>query len=143
MHLRPLHVFVLALALYAPYNRAEIAPAPKPLPLHSALQEKNFYLLSRLQTDPELRRALASDKALGQIASTRTQRLQQALQTCSQDAACRLQPLDWSDQEIQAVSAALSRIYRSNPHLRKILDAKLQASGTYALYEQRGAKTPS
>lgn len=145
MHLRNLLVFFLALAAFPPHNLAEVSPAKKPLPLRASIQDKiqgkiqdkNFQLLSLFQTNPKLRNAITSDNTLKQINSTRHQHLLLALQTCQQDPACTLQPLMWTDEEITAVSSALTRIYQSNPHVRKILDGELQSSGTYVLYQQQ------
>lgn len=140
MNPRHLQIFFLAIAVFTPHTFAEVSPAKKPLPLHSVIQDKDFYLLSLFQTDPEIRNALTSDKILQQITSTRQQRLKLALQICHQDLTCMLQPLMWTDEEIRDISAALARIYQSNPQVRKIIDDELQASGTYVLYQQRGGQ---
>jgi DUF218 domain len=140
MHVRHLQVGLLAIAVFTPHNFAAVSPAKKPLPLHAAIQDKNFYLLSVFQNNPDVRSALMADRILGQINSTRQQRLRRAMQTCQQDPDCMLQPLVWTDDEIHTVSLALDRMYESNPHVRKILDGQLQASGTYVLYQQRGGR---
>jgi hypothetical protein len=135
MHLRHLQICFLALAIFTPHSFAEGSPTRKPLTLHAAIQYKNFYLLSLFQANPKLSGALASDKTLSQINSTRQQRLRQALQTCQQKPECTFQALVWNDEEIHTVSPALAQIYRSNRQVRKILDEELRASGAYELYQ--------
>jgi hypothetical protein len=136
MQARYFHVVFLAIAALAPHTLVAVSPAKEPLPLHSAIQDKNFYLLSIFQRDPEIRDALISDQTLGKINSTRQQRLKQALQTCHQNPECTLQPLLWTDEDIHSVSSALTHIYQSNPHLKNSIDSTLQTSGTYVLYQQ-------
>jgi hypothetical protein len=138
MHLRHVQALFLAIAASAPHSFAAVSPAKEPLPLHAAIQDKNFYLLSLFQTNHDLRSAFMSDPVLSQINSTRQQRLREALQTCKQDADCTLQPLLWNDDEIHTVSLALTRIYQSNSNVRKILDENLQQSGAYVLYQPHG-----
>ncbi|WP_158793241.1 YdcF family protein [Granulicella sp. L60] len=138
MYLRRLLAFFLAVTALAPHSFAEVSPVKKPLPLHAAIQDKNFYLLSLFQTNSVVRKALASDKILSQINTTRQQHLKSATQTCQQSLDCVLQPLIWTDEEIKTVSSALTRIYQTNAHIRKIIDSELQSSGTYVLYQQQG-----
>jgi hypothetical protein len=141
MHLRHLQICFLALAIYTPHSFAEGSPTRKPLTLHAAIQDKNFYLLSLFQANPKLRGALTSDKTLSQINMTRQQRLRQALQTCQQKPECTFQALVWNDEENHTVSLALAQIYRSNRHVRKILDEELRASGAYEHYQAQGGES--
>jgi DUF218 domain len=108
----------------------------KPLPLHSAVQDKDFYLLSLLQSDPQVRRILTTDIALRGISTERERSLALSVRLCKGDAACNLKALLWTDEEIGAVSLALPSIYRSNEPLRSLVDGKLLSSGTYVLYEK-------
>ena len=76
----------------------------KPLPLHSAVQDKDFYLLSLLQSDPQVRRILTTDIALRGISTERERSLALSVRLCKGDAACNLKALLWTDEEIAAVS---------------------------------------
>jgi len=138
MHLRFFQVVFLSIAAFAPHSLWAISPARKPLPLHAAIQDKNFYLLSVFEADPYLRSVLMSDRALDQISSMRQQRLKRALGSCELNPDCALQSLLWTDEDIHVVSSALARLYQSDSRFRKILDKKLQASGAYVLYERQG-----
>lgn len=140
MYLRHLQAFLLAITIFTAQSIAPVYPAKKPLPLHAAVQDKNFYLLSVFETNLEVRNALTSDPKLEEINSTRQQRLKQVLQTCQRDPVCMLQPLLWTDDEIHTLSSALVRIYQSNPQVRKILDRELQASGAYVFYQPQGGQ---
>lgn len=140
MSLRHFLILFVATAGFAPHTFAEVRPAKKPLPLHSAIEDKNFYLLSLFQNNAEINKALASDKTLEALNSARQQRLKSALQTCQQNPTCMLQPLMWTDEDIRIASGALSRIYQNNPNVAAVLDNKLQLSGAYVLNQQRGGQ---
>jgi DUF218 domain len=127
-------LLVLAIVGVAHFSWAD--PTPKPLALRSAVQDKDFYLLSLLQTDPEVRKLLSQDQALDQVSAERQWFLSQALQTCK-DNACRVHAFLWTDEEIRSVSFALARIYKKSPPVRKLVEKELRPSGTYVLYEKQ------
>jgi hypothetical protein len=131
----PLYLLSFIL-LTAPSSSCLSQPIPKPLPLHSAVQDKDFYLLSVLQSDPQVRGILTTDLALKAISTERERSLALSVRLCKGDAVCNLKALLWTDEEIGAVSLALPGIYRSNQPLRSLVDGKLRSSGTYALYEK-------
>lgn len=112
-------------------------PAPKPLPLHAALQDKDFYLLSLLQTAPDVRKVLLEDKALGQVTEERQRFISHALETCKENTACMLHAFSWTEEEIRSVSFALARIYEESVPVRNLVDQGLRPSGTYVLYEKQ------
>jgi hypothetical protein len=106
-------------------------PTPKPLALHAALQDKDFYLLSALQSDLEVRKILSQDQALARVSAERAW----FSQTCKENA-CRVHALLWTDEEISSVSFALARIYKESAAVRKLVEKDLRSSGTYVLYEK-------
>jgi hypothetical protein len=121
--------------------RLSIAQAvTRPLQLHSALQDKDFYLLSALQADSGVRAMLTGDKMLSQISAERQQFLTLALQTCKGDAVCTLRGLVWTEEEIRIVSFALGRIYQGNSSLRELVDKNLRPSGAYVLYQKQSGE---
>ncbi len=97
----------------------------KPLPLHAALQDKDFYLLSLLQEDPRVRTALMADKSLDLISAERQHFLAWSLKTCKGDAACTLKSLLWTEEEIRMVSFALEQLYQEDSSLRELVDKSL------------------
>jgi hypothetical protein len=115
-------------------------PTPKPLALHAALQDKDFYLLSALQTDPEVRKVLLQDQTLVQVSAEREWFLSQALATCK-DNACRMHAFLWTDEEISSVSFALAGIYKESAPVRTLVEKDLRPSGTYVLYEKQDGAT--
>ena len=126
-------LMVLAIVSVTPFSWAD--PTPKPLVLRSPVQDKDFYLLSLLQTDPEVRMAFSQDQALDQLNAERQWFLSQALQTCK-DNACRVHAFLWTDEEIGNVSFALARIYKESAPVRKLVEKNLRPSGAYVLYEK-------
>lgn len=117
-------------------------PIPtKPLPmLHDAVQAKNFYLLSATQTNPAVRAALVSDKALSQVSAEQQQFRGQALRTCKGNAVCTMHSFVWTDEEIRTVSLALARIYQSEAPLREFVDKDLRPRGAYVLYQNQSGE---
>jgi DUF218 domain len=136
MQLGLLSRVLLASAAFALPHYAVAQAAAKPLPLHAAVQDKDFLVLSYLQADPRIRAALTEDKALSLISAEREYFFTLALRTCKGDAVCTLKALLWTDEEIRAVSFALVRRYRDNASLRKMVDGELRQSGAYVLYEK-------
>jgi hypothetical protein len=135
MQIHSLSRLLLVASVFAlPYS--SVAQITKPLPLHDAVQDKDFLLLSYLQADPRVRGALASDKNIDLISAERQRFLSLALKTCKGDAACTLKPLIWTEEEIRAVSFALARSYADNPALRALVDGQLRQSGAYVLYQK-------
>ena len=131
--LRPLLLAVLILPVTSPLFSQ---PAPRPLPMHDAVQDKDFYLLSLLENNPRVRDALAKDKALTEIAAERQRFLASGIQSCKGNAVCAVKGFLWTDEEIQAVSFALARLYEENASLRKMVDGDLRSSGAYILFEK-------
>lgn len=109
----------------------------KHLPLHSAVQDKNFYLLSLLQENPGIRDLLARDKYLKQISAERQDFIDQSLTTCKQNVPCTVKAFLWTEEEIRMVSLALTQIYQDQPSIRSMVDNNLRPSGTYILYRQQ------
>jgi hypothetical protein len=125
---------VITIVSGARYSWGE--PTPEPLTLHAALQDKDFYLLSLLQADPEVRKALSQDQALIQISRERQWFLSQSLKSCKENA-CRIRALLWTDEEVRTVSFALARMYKESAPVRKLVEKELRPSGTYVLYEKQ------
>jgi hypothetical protein len=134
--LRSFSPLLLAIAILSGTRSSWGEPTPKPLTLHAALQDKDFYLLSTLQSDPEVRKVLSQDQALAQVSAEREWFLSQALSTCK-DNACRFHAFLWTDEEISSVSFALAKIYKESAPMRKLVEQDLRPSGTYVLYEKQ------
>jgi hypothetical protein len=130
----------VAILLAASSCRSNSQIAQTPLPLHSAVQDKDFYLLSLLQTDTATRKAVSADAELTEVSAERSRLLALSMRTCK-EVSCTLKTLLWTDEEIGAVSLALERLYRSDASLRTLTDARLRRSGAYATYQkQAGAE---
>ena len=122
---------LVAIVILSGAHSSWAEPIPKPLALHSALQDKDFYLLSTLQSDPEVRKILSQDQALAQVSAER----ERFLQMCKENA-CRVRAFLWTDEEISSVSFALARIYKESAPIRTLVEKDLRSSGTYVLYEK-------
>lgn len=109
----------------------------KPLPIHSPVQDKDFYLLSLLQRDEAVRGRLMGDARLGEIAAERGRALVEAQKTCKGDAVCTLKPVLWTDEEIHAVSLALTALADRDSAVRGLVDRALRPSGAYVLFAKQ------
>ena len=109
----------------------------RPLPLHAPLKDKDFYLLSIFQSDPDVRAALTADKTLAQASAERQHFLTLSLRTCKGNAVCMAKAFLWTDEEIRIASFALARIYKDNASVREMVDKQLRPGGTYVLYQKQ------
>lgn len=107
------------------------------LPLHSPVEDENFYLLSTIQKDAAVRRALAADQDIAAISAERRRSVARSLASCKQNVACTLKSILWTDEEIHTVSLALARLYREDKSVRLLVDQTLRPSGVYVLYQKR------
>jgi DUF218 domain len=140
MQLGSLPRLLLAALVFTLPHHAVAQAATKPLPLHTAVQDKDFLLLSLLQANSAVRSALVADKALDQVSAERQQFFTLALRTCKGNAGCTLKALLWTEEEIRAVSFDLARLYKHDPSLRKLVDDDLRSSGAYVLYQNESGE---
>lgn len=112
-------------------------PSPKPLPLLHAMQDKNFYLFSVIQSNPRVRSRLTQDKTLRELATERRESVKQAIQFCKGNAVCTMKSLFWTEEEIRISSIALAGIYRKNVSVQEMVDKTLRPSGAYVLYQKQ------
>jgi hypothetical protein len=100
----------------------------------NTVQTKNYYLLTLLQQDPAVRNMLESDTTLTTIAHNKLNGLQQA-KACSTNVPCLAALMQFTEEEIKAVSARLTALYAANNALGKLVQQHLVASGTYILFK--------
>jgi hypothetical protein len=108
--------------------------------MSSPLLDKNFYLLSLLDKDPAVRSVIINDKELAAIATERQRYLTYEKDRCKDDVVCLLKPLVWTEEEIEAASLSLARLYKDSSPLQHLVDSQLRASGAYEAFAgQSGA----
>jgi hypothetical protein len=120
---------------------ASAQAVPEPLPVHNATQDKNFYLLSIIQNNPDVRSALSEDKILRTLATERQEYLKQAIRFCKGNAVCTMKSFLWTEEEIRIASLALAQIYQDNSSIREMVDKSLRPSGAYVLYQKESGDT--
>jgi uncharacterized SAM-binding protein YcdF (DUF218 family) len=138
----PAHRLLSALAaavVFATFPACVAQALHEPLPLHLPVQDKDFYLLSLFEKDPKVRTAIAADKDIAQVTAERQHGLILAQQACKGDAICTIKALNWTEEEIRAVSFALIRLTQENASVRALADKELRSSGAYVLYEKQPA----
>ena len=103
------------------------------LKLRNAVSDKNFYLLSLFQQNPEVRKLLSENKILKQLANDKLQALSMAA-NCH-DVGCFDQLLRLSGPTIDMVSTELEGLAK-RPEL-KMLAADMRRSGAFIKYSRQ------
>jgi hypothetical protein len=116
------------------FAQTGVRPRTTPLVLDHPVQDKNFLLLSLLQRDSEVRRAIDADAALHQLAGAKRDAMKRAAETCADDAGCLNAAFRLSDEEISAAGDALRKLAASVTAVRNLADGALKESGAYVLY---------
>jgi hypothetical protein len=89
------------------------AAAPAPVALQNSVQDKNFYLLSLIESTPSVKKAVAEDPVLSH--------LRPGYQITSAESA--------------EAARALSALYQKSPAVRAMADGPLRTSGMYIRYD--------
>ena len=96
-----------------------LAQLHEPLHLKSAVEDKNFYLLSMIQRTPEVRQvigaALPADRGIPA--------------QCGPKPECFVDALKWSDEQIATASKSLRDLYGRSAAVKQMVDGPLRASG--------------
>ncbi|AYL96748.1 YdcF family protein [Mucilaginibacter celer] len=95
---------------------------------------KNYYLLSRFEQDAEVSNLLKNDAELAQITQKKLSAISASLNDCK-DASCLTGIVKLSADEISAVSARLTALYKTGNALDRLMKTKIIPSGCYSLYK--------
>lgn len=77
----------------------------------SIVQSKNYYLLTILEEDKEVRQLLQNDPMLSGITKSNCDNLERALKQCPNNAECIPDQLKFSNGEIDQISERLRKLY--------------------------------
>lgn len=106
----------------------------------SIVQSKNWYLLTLLESLPEVKSLLEKDSELAAVAGLKYQNLETSVKECKSDFLCYTGKMKFSVQEIEAVGARLEALYSENNALGKLVKQHLIPSGTYILFKEASEK---
>lgn len=98
------------------------------LSLPHPVQDKNFYLLSLFQRNPDVRRLLTRNRLLSRLASQKHRAISSA-RSCD-DVACFDELLRFSDGEVEAVARTL-RTLAAAPAFQRLAKRHLRPSGVF------------
>lgn len=104
------------------------------LTLRNAVQDKNFYLLSLFERNPEVRKLLRGNKVLKKLSNDRLQGLRMAA-NCN-DVGCFDQLLRFSGPTIKMVATELKALGK-HPELKKLVMKDLRPSGAFIKYSRQ------
>lgn len=135
--MRRLLLFTFAIGIGYLVNAQQAMPDPhyKLIRGNSMVQMKNYYLLTLLQNDNEVKKLLESDTALVSIAKNKLNGLLQSKTACSNNVLCYTERMQFTEQEISNVSARLTALYAAGNPLAKLVQQHLMASGAYILFK--------
>ncbi|MDN3583621.1 YdcF family protein [Mucilaginibacter flavus] len=102
------------------------------------IQSKNYYLLTLFEQDTQVNALLSSDAELARLTQSKLKQLSETLTNCK-DAGCLIAGVKFTDDEIAAVSARLTALYKPGNALDVLVKTKLIPSGTYSLYKTLSA----
>ncbi len=147
-------IIAFALALVVSGGSASAAPAP--VVWENPLQDKIFLLLSLLERDPAIEKALASDPALAEITRAKSAlllppavapvdnaaKLSREERKKAADAAekaamdANLNALLWTDAEIKTIGDTLRALHDTTPALASAVREKLRLTGLFAVHDK-------
>ena len=103
-------------SLFVALNLVKLgSPSIKPLELINPLQDKNFYLLSRMQSNPQMNQLIAKDSELRSIVEGKEQALKSSANESTIGKVAGLTNLKFSPEEFALVSKQLSKIAVETP----------------------------
>lgn len=129
--------FLLTVAAFAQGQRP--AQSYRLIEGEDKIQTKNYYLLTLFQEIEDVRSLLESDPELRKIAKNKKNHLANSLTDCGQDVACYTCGMRFSESEIELVGNRLSKLYKSNNALGRLLNDHLIPSGVYILFSNASA----
>lgn len=104
------------------------------LTFSNAVQDKNFYLLSLFQRNPEVGKLLRRDRVLRKLSNDKIHALRKAA-NCG-DVTCFDRLFRFSGPTIEKVATEL-RILSRRPEFRKLIMNDMRPSGAFIKYSQR------
>lgn len=107
----------------------EAAAVWRPLSFSDPVLGKNFYLFEAMAKQPEVMRALESDRALADLRTARISALVSAADRCGADPRCHAMALKWSAADIAVAERALRALVDSNTALAALVAKDLRPSG--------------
>jgi hypothetical protein len=104
------------------------------LTLRNAVQDKNFYLLSLFQQNPEIRKLLRQNKALKKLSDDMLQALRMAA-SCN-EVGCFDREFRFSGPTIEAVATKL-KVFSKHPEFKKLVMRDMRPSGAFIKYSRQ------
>jgi hypothetical protein len=104
------------------------------LRLHNPVQDKNFYLLSLFQQNPEVGKLLRQNRALKKLSNEKRQALRTAA-SCN-DVACFDRLFRLNSRTIEAVATELKTLARHR-EFKKLIAREMRPSGAFIKYSPR------
>ncbi len=97
---------------------------------------KNYYLLSMMQQDLQVKALFEHDTVLTAVFTNSLERMSQSLAACKNDISCFSQAIQFSDSAITVIGSRLAMLYHPGNALDKLLQQHIIPSGTYVSFQQ-------
>lgn len=106
----------------------------------SAVQDKNYYLLTLLSQLRPARELLEKDQVLRTLAEAKNAHLEKSVRDCKSEYLCYTGGMKFSPQEIELVGQRLQALHTEENALGKLVREHLAPSGSYLLFKASSAK---
>lgn len=98
----------------------------------SIVQDKNFYLLTLFEKNPEINKILTNDSLLQAIATQKQGAI--LAENCPDSVKCYVKNLYFSAKDSTTIINLLRNLYRKNPKFQNLVQQHLRPSGYFELY---------
>lgn len=99
----------------------------------SSVQSKNTYLLTLMESIPEVKMLLEADPVFQEVAKAQRRRLEESLTDCGSDPLCYGKAILFSEQNIEEIAQHLKQMASNHKEIRRLVPDHLLPSGMYQL----------
>jgi hypothetical protein len=130
-------VLFQASQLFAQNNHPN--PAYRLVSGNNYVQSKNYYLLTLFSELSDVKKILAEDAVLKEMAKAKMDSISYALKNCDRDGLCFTTKLKFSETEIKAVGERLQQLWQTGNAIDQLVKNHLVPSGAYILFQNLSA----
>jgi hypothetical protein len=97
----------------------------------SLIQDKNFYLLTAIQSDKAVRQLLENNSVLKSIFNKQQQEIGSKLNSCKDSLSCLISGYQFKEIELKSIENELQFLMKSKMELQDFVKNNLRSSGKY------------
>jgi hypothetical protein len=136
MNIKALFLILFFCSLFGIANaQKQFNPGYKPQKSQSIIQDKNFYLFTVLENQPELNKILATDTLLRRLTKRQIELISETINSCKSLVPCTTNNLYWGATETALISSRLKELIHQFPAFKEMVNTDLRPSGFFQLYQ--------